>query len=86
MTAWDVSAMVDLDDRVAVFQAVSNHPDSIFRASTAFRDIAELDRPPRLVAVVRDKEALGPKLDLLSREGRVIEANQPDDAFIRAVA
>jgi hypothetical protein len=84
---WDVSAVVELPDHVAVFHAVSAYANSIFKASTAFHDIALLEKPPSLVAVVRSKKALGPRLDLLAQaSGRVIEEAQADDVYKRAAA
>jgi hypothetical protein len=84
-TEWNVSSVVTADSHTAVFQAVSPYANSIYKASTAFRDLAALDRPPRLIAVVRDKLALGNKLALLA-PGRVIEQEQADDLFFRAAA
>jgi len=83
---WEVSAIVEMTDHRTVFQAVANHANSVFRVSTAFRDLAALDRPPKLVAVVHDKATFGPKLNLLAQEGRVIEDKQSDDVFLRAAA
>jgi len=83
---WDVSAIVHVNSHAAVFQAVGNHANSIYRASSAFRDLAELPNPPRLIAVVKDKQTLGPKLALLSQSGRVIQSDQTDDAYMRAAA
>jgi len=68
-----------------VFQAVSPYANSIYKASTAFRDLGALDHPPKLIAVVRDKLALGNKLALLA-PGRVIEQQQGDDLFQKVAA
>jgi hypothetical protein len=83
---WDVSAVIQLPGGTAVFHAVSNHPNAVFKTSTAFHDLANLDNAPKLVAVVRDKAALGSRLALLAQAGRVIEGEQPDDVYLRAVA
>ncbi len=83
---WEVSAIAHIDGGLAVFQAVGNHANSIYRTSAAFHDLAELPSPPRLVAVVKDKKALGPKLIILSQAGRVIQSDQPDDDYWRAAA
>lgn len=83
---WDVSAVVQLPAGIAVFHAVSNHPNAVFKTSTAFHDLANLNNPPKLVSVVRDKAAMGSKLALLAQAGRVIEGEQPDDVYLRAVA
>jgi hypothetical protein len=84
-TPWSVSSVVRTNGHEAVFQAVSQHANSIYKASTAFRDLAALERPPRLVAVVRSKASLGNKLALLA-PGRVVEQAQEDASFIKAAA
>lgn len=83
---WEVSAILHVDSHTTVFQAVGSHANSIYRASTAFHDLAELPTPPRLVAVVKDKAALGARLSLLSQAGRVIQSDQPDEVYLRAAA
>ena len=83
-TEWAVSAIVKVDGRMAVFQAVTDHANSIYRASASFHDIASLQKPPALVAVVKDKEELGAKLGILSQVARVIEQNQSDEIFRKA--
>lgn len=85
-TDWEVSAIVKIDSHVTVFQAVAENANSIYRASTAFRDLMELPSRPRLVAVVKDKAALGARLNLLSQSGRVIEKDQPDATYWKAAA
>lgn len=84
--AWEVSAIVDLDGHRAIFQAVANHANSVYRTSTAFRDIGALDLPPKLISVVQSKSAFGPRLALLSQAGNVIEQGQSDQVFMRAAA
>ncbi len=46
-TEWNVSSVVNAGGHRAVFQAVSPYANSIYKASTAFRDLAALDTPPR---------------------------------------
>lgn len=84
-TEWPVTAMVELGGTPVIFQAVTGNSNSINRASTAFRDLSTLDDPPRLVAFVRSKAALGSRLALLA-PGKVLEEAQPNDYFIRAAA
>lgn len=84
-TSWRLSALVTGEGGKTAFQAVAENPNSVNKASTAFRDIGSLERPPRLVAVVRSKEALGSRLGLL-HPARVIETGQADEAFRRAAA
>jgi hypothetical protein len=86
LNEWEVSAIVKTPQRVAVFHAVSNHMNAIFKTSTAFHDLAGLEKPPALVSVVKSKPALGKKLGLLSQAGHVIEDGQPDEAYQRAAA
>lgn len=83
---WEVSAIIRLKGTQTVFQAVSNHANSVYRTSAAFHDLAALPKPPHLVSVVKDKQALGPKLVLLSQAGRVIETEQSDDVYLSAAA
>ena len=83
---WEMSAVVRADDHKAVFQAVGDHANSIYRTKAAFHDLGALDDAPVLIAVVHDSKALGPKLGLLAQAGRVIEGGQPDDVYRRAAA
>ena len=86
-TKWPMSAVVDLkNDGVAVFQAVSNHPNSVYKANSAFHDLGLLKAPPHRIAVVRDKALMGTKLALVSQSANVIQENQSDDVFRRAAA
>ncbi|MFV0408999.1 MAG: hypothetical protein ACK5LJ_04650 [Paracoccus sp. (in: a-proteobacteria)] len=57
-TDWDVSAIASLNGHKAVFQAISKYPVSVYKASTAFHDLAALDTPPSLIAVVHSKQEL----------------------------
>lgn len=84
-TVWPVTALVTVDGSPIVFQAVSDHANSINRASTAFRDLSTLDKAPRLVAFVRSKAALGSKLALLA-PGKIVEEGQGNDNLARAAA
>jgi len=84
--SWEVSAFVELGDHGAVFDAVAKHRNSIYRTATKFHDLAALDKPPRLIAVVRDKAELGVGFALLAQAGMVIEEDQANDVFERAAA
>ena len=81
-----MSAVVTAGEHKAVFHAVGDHANSVYRTNTAFHDLGALDDPPALVAVVNDRKALGPKLGLLAQAGHVIESEQPDDVYRRAAA
>jgi len=84
-TDWKMSAKVQSGDRLTVFQAVSPNPNSINRASTAFRDISNRDNPPQLVAVVEDFAALGKRKPLLA-PARLLLAQDSDDKFRKVAA
>ncbi len=83
---WDVTAVATVDSHLAIFQAVSNYPIAVYKASTAFHDLAALDQPPVLVSVVPSKAEMGKNYSILAQVGRVVEVGQPDDAFFRAAA
>lgn len=85
-TEWEVSAVALFEGRRTIFQAVANHPASIYKTSTAFHDIAALDDAPHLVAVVSNKTDFGKGYNILAQAGRVIEISQPDDVYRRAAA
>lgn len=85
-TEWDVTAIAKVGGGVAVFQAVSKYPVSVYKASTAFHDLAALAKPPALVAVVASKKELGSSLPLLSQAARVIEIDQADEVYKRAAS
>jgi hypothetical protein len=80
--SWPVSAVVVFPDHRTVFQAVGDNANSINRSATAFRDLSLLPKAPRLVAVVRDKLALGARASLLTQaSARIIERTNPDDLW-----
>ena len=83
---WTVSAAIHMDSGLVVFQAVGNHPYSVYKAATAFHDLSELPTPPRCVAVVKDKDAMGVNLNVLAQAGRVIQGDQSDDTYRKAAA
>jgi hypothetical protein len=83
---WKVSAAVHSESGLIVFQAVGNHPYSVYKASTAFHDLNELPTPPRCVSVVKDLEAMGVNLNVLAQAGRVIQSDQSDAVYLEAAA
>ncbi len=83
---WTMSAAIHLDSGLIVFQAVGKHAYSVYKASTAFHDLSELTNPPRCVAVVKDKEAMGVNLNVLAQAGRVIQGDQSDETYRKAAA
>ncbi|WP_133243824.1 hypothetical protein [Sphingomonas pokkalii] len=83
---WDVSAIIQIDGHEVVFQAVSDHANSVYRTSTAFHDLAALPHAPKLISVVKDKASMGRKLIMLSQAGRVIQSDQADVDYLKAAA
>jgi hypothetical protein len=78
-TEYNVAALVTLDKRPAVFEAVANHPASIVFANSKFHDFALLERPPVSIAVVRKKKELGTYHNLLAQVAHVIETDVSDE-------
>jgi hypothetical protein len=84
---WNVTAIVRAAGGPAVFQAVTGKGRSINKAAATFLDVGSLEVPPTIVAIVKEKAAIGPRLMLLAQAGaRVIEASMPDEALVRLVA
>jgi hypothetical protein len=83
---WEVSSLVHLGDRQAVFDVVANHHASVFSTATKFRDLALLSHPPIAVAVVQDKKDMGAYYRILAQAGHVIQDNEPDSVILRATA
>jgi hypothetical protein len=82
---WKVDAVVHLDERDAVFRAVSAHHTSVYSASAMFHDLALRDNPPVTTAVVTSKADLGAMFNILAQAGNVIEQGQSDAVFESAV-
>lgn len=85
-TEWDVTAVTKVNGHSTVFQAVPNWPVSVFKASTAFHDLAALENPPTLVSVVSKKAEMGKNYSILAQAGKVIEVGQADDVFRKVAA
>lgn len=83
--SWEVDAVVHLDERDAVFHAVSNHYASVYSTSAMFHDLALKDRPPALTSVVHNKDDLGFYHNILAQAGNVIEEEQADAVYKGAV-
>ncbi len=83
---WNVSALVHIDGREAVFDVVSNHHASVFTTSTKFNDLKLLDNAPKTIAVVKDKAAMGAYYNILAQAGYVIQDDAPDMSFLSAAS
>ena len=84
-TPWEVTALVRAFGSAppTIFEPVANHRTSIAAVATKFNDLSRLEKPPHLVSVVRDKEAFGTLLGVLSQAGHVINDNVPDRTLLR---
>ncbi len=83
---WDVSAIVRLEDRRVVFDAVSNHALSVYSTATKFHDISLLGKPPITVSVVHSVQQMGNLYNLLAQAGHVLQEDAPNTAFKLAIA
>lgn len=83
---WTVDAVVYRGGRQIAFDFVRNSAQSVYAVAAKFHDIRAIEAPPLVVAVVEDKQALGFYHSILTQAGRVIEADQADEVFERAVA
>ncbi|MBF0391480.1 MAG: hypothetical protein HQL38_02260 [Alphaproteobacteria bacterium] len=82
-TPWTVTALVRTDGHRAVYEPVSEHPNSVASALTKFVDLTQLDHPPARIAVVRSKELLGTRLALISTAANVVEEGVSDQILER---
>jgi hypothetical protein len=83
---WDVSAIVRLDQRRVIFDAVSNNAVAVYATATKFRDIALLEHAPATVSVISTVDEMGNLYNILAQSGHVIQEDASDSAFRRAVA
>lgn len=83
---WKVDAVVYSGGRQIAFDFVRNNAQSVYAVAAKFHDIRAVESPPVAIAVVESKEALGVYHSLLTQAGRVIEASQSDETFVRAAA
>jgi len=82
-TPWTVTALVRADGREAVYEPVSDHPNSVAAALAKFVDLNQLEHPPARIAVVRNKDALGTRLALISTAANVVEEAVSDQTLER---
>ncbi len=82
-TRWHVATLVTTDGHQAVYEPVSDHPNSVASALTKFVDLAQLEHPPARIAVVRSKEALGTRLSLIATAAQVVEEGVSDRTLER---
>lgn len=80
-TEWTVTALVRENGHKAIYEPVSNHPNSVAAVLTKFVDVNQLEKPPARIAVVGSKEALGTRLALIATAGSVVEESVSDAAL-----
>ncbi len=80
------SSLVLADGNKIIYEPVSTNLSSINSAVTRFYDVSLLDEAPKRVAYVRDKNAFGPKLTLVSAVASVIQEDVSDDIIERLAA
>jgi hypothetical protein len=85
---WSVAFMVTLPSRdKAVFEAPTNHGQSISSTAVKFVDIGRLDSPPPRIAVVRSKIEMGDYLGVLAPiSTAVLEISEGSRRFQMAIA
>ena len=81
---WKFDAVVQVRDRLTLFEIVAPHPNAVSSAVTKFLDVLDLgEHAPRRFAVVTDLKDT-PHLPVLARTAQVVGINDPDEAFRRA--
>lgn len=79
---WKAHNVVFLPSRkVAVFEFVSQHPNSISNKYMMFSDLVSGESPPALVSVVKSIAAVGMKGGMLADVSTVIELTAPSSDF-----
>lgn len=83
---WEVTARIQSDNIVSIFDYARPHKNSVSSAAAKFHDIARLDVPPRRIISVRDYAAMGNFVGLLSQAANVIELEKTPDEVLRRLA
>ncbi len=81
---WSFAAMLETDRGRTVFDLVHPHHTAIAFAAAKFHDLARLEHPPRRVAVVHRKAALGDLLAVVGQAATVVEDDAADSVLRRA--
>jgi len=80
---WSAHNVVTLDrGRLAVFEFVTNHSNSLSNKFMMFSDIVKVERPVSLNSVVKKIDSLGPKGNMLADVSNIVELSSPDQTFI----
>ncbi|AXQ93179.1 hypothetical protein D0Z66_04745 [Cereibacter sphaeroides] len=81
-----VDALVRAETGDVVFDLFTKDPNSVSSTFTKLSDIYRLDDGPKLVAVTRDPDAVGPKLQLISSVAPVIRLDSAVEVFRKQAA
>jgi hypothetical protein len=86
-TRWPVTALVRPEGRgrMAVFEPVRRHHNSIAHASMKFQDLKALEQPPHRIAVVHRKSEFGTLLGVLTQAANVIDDDVADETLMQLV-
>lgn len=84
--AYDVAAVVKVDGEETIFDVFTRDPISIAAEFTKLSDLFRRDDSPRLVAVTREPEKVGPKLQLIASVAPIISVDVGLDQYRRLAA
>lgn len=83
---YQVDAVVKRGDDLTVFNLFTRDPTSVSSAFMKLSDLHRLEWSPRLVAVTRDPDRVGPKLQLITSVASVVRLDAGVSTFARAAA
>jgi hypothetical protein len=82
--SWDFDASIQHQGKLALFEVVTPNANSVNSAVSKFLDVRDLgELAPHRVAVLTNKERT-PRLLLLGRTARILNADAPDEAYRKA--
>lgn len=84
--SYNVAAIVKNDGRETIFDVFTRDAISIAAEFTKLSDLYRLDNAPRLVAVTREPEKVGPKLQLIASVAPIISVDVELDLYRRLAA
>jgi hypothetical protein len=82
-TTWHVATLVTVDGGKAIYEPVASNPSAIAATVTKFFDIAQLDHAPARIAVVRSKQEMGTRLNVIAGTAKVVEEDVSDQTLVR---
>lgn len=81
---YTVDAIVQTDAGPVVYDLFTKDANSVSSAFTKLSDISRLDTGPRLVAVTREPDLVGPKLQLIATVAPIIRLTSAPETFRKA--